>query len=128
MALPYRRVEVWRLAYDLGITVLESAETDALAKQFWLKDQLVRAAFSIQANIAEGNGRSTALDYASFLDRARASAFETDTWLLVAADRNFIPRDVQVKLEADLDRISATLYKMARTLRARGTLDSRPGT
>jgi four helix bundle protein len=126
MVLPHRQVGVWRRAYDLAMDVLEILESPALAKQFWLRDQLVRSVFSIQANIAEGNGRSTAVDYASFLDRARASAFETDTWLLVAADRGWIARSKQSQLENELDGISATLYKMARTLRAKGTLDSRP--
>jgi four helix bundle protein len=77
------------------------------------------------AGLAEGNGRTTPLDYAAFLDRARASTFETDTWLLVAADKAWITPDLHRRLEADLDAISAILYAMTRTLRSRGKLNSR---
>jgi four helix bundle protein len=105
--------------------VLDLTEAPPLSKQFWLRDRLVRSAFSIQANIAEGNGRTTPLDDAAFLDRARASTFETDTWLLVAADKAWITPDLHRRLEADLDAISAILYAMTRTLRSRGKLNSR---
>ena len=123
--LPYRRLVVWQRSYALAGAVLDLTEVGSLSKRYWLKDQLERAASSIHANIAEGNGRSTPLDYAAFLDRARASAFETDAWLLTAADRQLIDRGVQLGLASEIDEISAILFAMIRTIRAKHTLDSR---
>ena len=78
--LPYRKLIVWQKAHALAMSVLDLAESGSLAKQWELRDQIIAAALSVPANIAEGNGRSTPLDYASFLDRARGSLFETDYW------------------------------------------------
>ncbi len=105
--------------------VLDLAEGKEFNGRFWLRDQLCGAAMSIQANIAEGNGRSTPMDYAAFLDRARASAFETDAWLLAAADKALISRDAQERLSQNIDDISAMLFAMMRSLRAKSALESR---
>jgi len=64
--------------------VLDLADGPGMVKRFSSRDQMCSAALSIPANIAEGNGRSTPLDYAAFLDRARGSLFELDTWLCTA--------------------------------------------
>ena len=123
--LPYRQLMVWQRSYALANSIFDITEAAAFSKRYWLKDQLERAVSSIHANIAEGNGRSTPLDYAAFLDRARASAFETDAWLLTAADRSLISRDVQSGFEAELDSISGMLFSMIRTIRSKHTLQSR---
>jgi four helix bundle protein len=48
--------------------------------------QLFRAATSIGANIAEGHGRHTGLEYIHYLVIARGSANEVDHWLNTAID------------------------------------------
>ncbi len=83
------------------------------------------AAMSVPANIAEGNGRSTPLDYASFLDRSRGSLFELDTWLYAAGGRGWLPKDLQESFEDEIEQLSAMLLRMASTLRSRKVLPSR---
>lgn len=80
---------------------------------------------SVPANIAEGNGRSTPLDYASFLDRSRGSLFELDTWLYTAANRGWIARDVHTELVAEVEALSAMILAMATKLRSQPSLVSR---
>jgi len=48
--------------------------------------QLIRAATSIGANIAEGHGRHIGLEYIHFLLVAQGSANEVDHWLNTALD------------------------------------------
>src|SRR5487761_2704423 len=105
--LPYRELIVWQKAYALAMAVLDMAEAKPLATRFFFRDQMCDAAMSVPANIAEGNGRSTPADYASFLDRARASAFELDTWLLAARDRSYISSAEHQHAETQIREISA---------------------
>lgn len=85
--LPYRNLVAWQRAYALAIDVLEAVRTPAFRDDRDLQRQLIRAIMSVPANVAEGQGRGTPLDFASFVDRARGSLFEADTWLLAARSR-----------------------------------------
>ena len=57
---------------------------------YGLRSQITRAAVSVPANIAEGQARSTAKDFANFLSMARSSLMETDTLLRVAVRRRYV--------------------------------------
>ncbi|MCL4232836.1 MAG: four helix bundle protein [Dehalococcoidia bacterium] len=123
--LPYRRLEVWQKAMALAMEVLDLAETEGLARRFYFRDQMCAAAMSVPANIAEGNGRSTPLDYAAFLDRARGSLFELDTWLLAAGQRSYVTADAAAAFSPRIEELSAMLRSLAIQLRRKPSLDSR---
>ncbi len=123
--LPYRRLLVWQRSQALAERVLDLAEAGELRRQWYFKNQMCDAAMSVPANIAEGNGRSTPLDYASFLDRARGSLFELDSWLYMAANRGWIASDAHAALEAEIEALSAMILSMATKLRSQPSLASR---
>ncbi len=80
----HRQLRVWQNAIQLvaecqRITTLLPAE-----ERFELCRQLRRAASSVAANIAEGNGRSYRKEYIHQLYIARGSLLEADTHLEVA--------------------------------------------
>ena len=59
-------------------------------EKYRLGDQLIRAARSITANIAEGYGRFHYLDNSKFCSNARGSAHEVLDHLITARDEEFI--------------------------------------
>jgi len=67
--------------------------------------QLVRAADSIGANIAEGSGRGSSQDYRRFLRMARGSLYETLHWLR----RAYMRKLITAKQTQDLRRVVAEL-------------------
>ncbi len=123
--LPYRQLIVWQKAIALADQILDVAESPPLAKRFYFRDQMCDAAMSVPANIAEGNGRSTPLDYAAFLDRSRGSLFELDSWIFMAAHRDMISRETHEHLEAQVQESSAMLLAMCRRLRSSPALPTR---
>ncbi|HEX5436180.1 MAG TPA: four helix bundle protein [Gemmatimonadaceae bacterium] len=114
----YRRLKIWRTATDLVV------ETDALARQlpeherYTLASQLRRAAVSIPANIAEGNGRVHRGDYLHHLSIARGSLLELDTHLELALRLNYVcERDVDGARRL-LDQVSRMLNRLIARLRS----------
>lgn len=93
MEKPYKKLDAWREAIDLTITV--SHETDDFPKEhlFQLSNQMRRAALRVASNIAEGAARQTKKKFANFLHIAQASLSELDTQLEVAKRLNLLPED-----------------------------------
>lgn len=95
---------------------------------YFLADQLNRAAVSIAANIAEGNGRFTAADRRHFFGIARGSVQECVPLLEVAVRRQVVAADVHAQLRAELEEISRMVSGLIRGLEHRRAAESRCGT
>ena len=84
-----------------------------------MADQLVRAATSIPANIAEGYGRSFGRDGVRFLRRARGSAAEFESHVRVAQGAGRLAGDDARALIAAVREVRAMLRGLLRHLEAR---------
>jgi four helix bundle protein len=115
--LPYRRLAGWQKSYALAIKVMELAEEPQFTGRTDLARQMTRAAMSVPAIVAVGDGRGTRLDFASFLDRARGSLFELDNWLLACRDRGLLPDDRHSALQRDLLEVNAVLWSLRKSQR-----------
>lgn len=101
----FENLHVYRLAEDLADDVWHVvADWPQFAKDTVGK-QLVRAADSIGANIAEGTGRKAFQDNRRYVRIARGSLYETQHWLRRAYKRNLL-KQVQVdRLKVILDEL-----------------------
>jgi four helix bundle protein len=88
---------------------------------FFLGDQLSRAALSIAANIAEGNGRFTKPDRRNFFMIARGSVQECVPLLELAARQKLIQPNRHAQLKADLEEVSRMLSGLIGALDKRST-------
>ncbi len=77
---------------------------------FWGK-QLVNAADSISANIAEGSGKGSFVDYKRYLKISRGSLFETKQWVHKAFKRKLLD-------EADKEMITKMIDELIPRLSA----------
>jgi len=71
-----------------------------------LDKQIVRAADSVGANIAEGSGRGSSQDNRRFIRMARGSLCETQHWLRRAFKRNLLTSRQVDKLKPLIDELS----------------------
>ena len=76
---------------------------------FFLADQLNRAALSIAANIAEGNGRFTGPDRKNFFGIARGSVQECVPLLELAVRQKLLSTESHHQMKADLEEIARML-------------------
>jgi four helix bundle protein len=88
----FKDLIAWQKSMDLVESVYRLSAEFPAVERFGLTSQLRRAAVSIPANIAEGYGRTTRVEYVRFLDIARGSANEVETQLLIAVRLLFTPR------------------------------------
>jgi four helix bundle protein len=89
----HRDLRVWASAMDLAEAIYDLARTFPAREEYRLTSQMIRAAISIPANIAEGHARGTRKDYTNFITIARGSAAELETLLLLAERASLGPTD-----------------------------------
>jgi four helix bundle protein len=91
----FEDLECWKACQELRIfvarTLCKSLPKD---ERYRLGDQILRAARSTTANIAEGYGRFHFLDNAKFCSNARGSCWETIDHMITAADEDLISEDL----------------------------------
>ena len=108
MAFTFEKLEVYQKAVSFADRVCQATQTFSRGYGF-LSDQLNRAALSIAANIAEGNGRFTKPDRKNFFGIARGSVQECVPLLELARRRGLLTDDQHLVLKADLEEIAHML-------------------
>jgi four helix bundle protein len=77
----HRDLIVWQKAVKLVVAVYDASNNFPKDEIYGLTSQMRRAAVSIPANIAEGQGRRMNKEFQMFLGHARGSLLELDTHL-----------------------------------------------
>ena len=91
----FRELKCWKACRELRQFVHgEVIPLLPADEKYRLKDQVLRAARSATANIAEGYGRFHYLDNAKFCSNARGSAYEVLDHLQAAPDEGLITEEL----------------------------------
>lgn len=118
MAFMFEKLEVYQKAVSIADAVAELTQSFPRGYGF-LADQLNRAALSIAANIAEGNGRFTKPDRRNFFTIARGSTQECVPLLEVARRRGLIADAQHAVFRSDLETIAKMLSGLIKGLEKR---------
>jgi four helix bundle protein len=113
----FEEIQAWQKARLATRRVYETSRKAEFCKDFGLSNQIRRASVSVMANIAEGNGRRTNLDFAAFLVQAHASAAEVQSHLYVALDLGYISERDFNDIYGLFDEVSRMLMSLAKHLR-----------
>jgi four helix bundle protein len=109
-ASDFKALRAYRLSRALAADAYAAAETWSVFNQRTVGVQLVRAADSVGANIAEATGRWHQADQRRLLYIARGSLRETEHWILVAQERRLLPSDAGAEVP-ELARTLSGLVK-----------------
>lgn len=108
MGFMFEKLKVYQKSVDFADAVCGMTRRYPRGYYF-LADQLNRAALSVAANIAEGNGRFTKADRKNFFGIARGSAQECVPLLEIAFRQELINRDEHEQLKQALEEIARML-------------------
>jgi four helix bundle protein len=88
----FRDLAAYRLATELAADLHRSVRSWPKLERYVIGWQLLRAAHSVGANIAEGTGRWHVNDRRRLFWIARGSLYETEHWVLTAENEGLLPR------------------------------------
>ena len=112
----FENLRVYKLAENLAGAIWDIViGWDRFAKDTVGK-QIVRAADSVGANIAEGTGRGSFKDNRRFVRTARASLYETKHWLKRAYKRKLLAREQANMLQPIFDELAPRLNSYLRSI------------
>lgn len=114
----FEEIRTWQKAKDMTLRIYQITSDSGFSKDYGLKDQIRRTSVSIMANIAEGHGRRTNVEFANFLAIARGSVAEVQSHLYMALGLKYIVRNQFDELYQTLTEISRMLLSLAQYLRS----------
>ncbi|MEX0677905.1 MAG: four helix bundle protein [Pirellulales bacterium] len=115
MPFAFEKLQVYQKAISFADEIC-TLTRDLPRGYFFLADQHNRAALSIAANIAEGNGRFTKADRRNFFGIARGSVQECVPPLELAARRGLIKTTQHAQFKSQLEEISMMLSGLIKGL------------
>jgi len=114
----FRKLVAWQKADELAAAVFKLTRLIP-ASDRWLGIQLLRAAVSVPANIAEGYGRGALGDYLRFLEIANGSLNEVEYYLHFLGHNDILPAEQLTTAGKLQHETGALLSGLSRSLRVK---------
>ncbi len=114
----YKELKVWETAQKFTLSVYEASKAFPKDELYSLTYQLRRTASSIPANMAEGSGKNTQAEFAHFLNIALGSANESEYFLILSKDLNFLNLERFSELYNDINERKAMPISFITKVRA----------
>jgi four helix bundle protein len=113
----FEDIVAWQKARLAAQLVYKTTSARPFATDFALRDQIRRSSVSVMANIAEGYGRRSDKEFATFLNFAHGSIAETQSHLYMARDLGYVDDASFSAIYEQLDEVSRMIMKLSQHLR-----------
>ena len=113
----YQDLEVFKKSHQLVLTIYRITSGFPSSEKYRIIDQMIRAAYSIPANIVEGNSRNTTKEYIHFLYTSRGSLNELNYFLLLTKDLGYLSSDLYNDLILQTTEIGKMLNGLISSLK-----------
>mgnify|MGYP003576407467 CR=1 FL=1 len=114
----YKELKVWQKAHQLTLNVYKASKDFPKDELYSLTNQLRRACTSIPANIAEGCGKNSQADLANFLNISLGSANESEYFILLSKDLEYLSVNDFEKLSDQVNEVKAMLIALIGRVRS----------
>ena len=115
----YQDLIAWQKAMDLAEATYSATSRLPPDERFGLCAQMRRAAVSIPANIAEGEGRRTDGEFVNQLSVAHGSIRELETHVMLSGRFQFLPSSVTESLLSQAGEVGRLVNGLANSIEAR---------
>jgi four helix bundle protein len=112
----FEKPDVWQAAVDLAAQIYDVTKSFPQDERFGLTTQMRRAAVSIAANQAEGNGRTSKRDFQRFIEIAFGSLMEVVSHAAIANRQGLLAESQYTELYSAADRLGQMLSGLRRSL------------
>ena len=112
----FKELKVWQKAHALALGVNRVAGASRSPAHSALRSQMIRAAMSIDANIAEGRGHRSDRELIRFLKISIASCYELESHLIMARDTRCVKSPDFLTLTEQLIEVRRMLFGLVKYL------------
>ena len=113
----YRNLDLWKLAHRLTMAIYQATFHSPPTEQYGLTSQMLRSAFSIPMNIAEGCGGNSDGELRRSLKIALGSAAELEYQVLRCQELGHMHRDAATQVAGEIDHLKRLLTHLSYRLR-----------
>lgn len=117
MVKGFEDLKYWQKSRELCVRIYELTRRERFARDFALKDQILRSSGSVMDNIAEGFGRGGNKEFVQFLFYAKGSCIETMSQLYRAKDRAYLSEEEFKELYGFADETSRMIQGLVNYLK-----------
>ena len=110
--MSFEDLKVWKKSCELVIQLYTLLKN---SKEFWIKEQILKAALSVSSNIAEGSARTSKKEKNQFYGFAKSSLVEVDCLSEISFNQNYFPKEDYREL---LNLINTTAYLLMKFISA----------
>lgn len=113
----FEDLECWQVARQLVYQLYRAKPH--YKHDFIFNDQIIRAAYSVMNNIAEGFGRHSNKEFARFLEIACGSCFEIKSMIYMGQDLEYFKQPIAEELFTTIDIVERKLKSLLKYLRSK---------
>ena len=113
----YKNLKVWEKCHHFTLKIYELTKTFPKEEIYSLTSQIRRSCSSMPANIAEGCGKFTGNDLGRYLNIALGSANESEYFLILSRDLNYLENNLFETLLDEINEIKAMLISLISKVR-----------
>jgi four helix bundle protein len=117
----YRELIAWQKSISLVTDLYRTTQNFPREEIYGLTSQIRRAAISIPANIAEGQGRLSTGEFKQFLGHARGSLFELESHTIIARNLGFLSESKATEVIGRIHELGRLINGLLNALEKRKT-------